>query len=113
IFFRSFLIGFRMYGHLAKVFQVPSQRPSPNVFPLQSILGGGQPVTTITQVSRLYLGGTFYLLEIVQPDNLTSGYALECEGHDEDFTFEVFASQLLYYANRVAPNAFSDCLFPL
>jgi hypothetical protein len=101
-----------MYGHLAKAFQIPSQRPTPNVFPLQSMLGGGQPVTAITQVSRLYLGGTFYLLEMLQPDSLTPEHALECEGHEEDFTFETFVSGLMYYAMRVAPNSFNDCLFP-
>lgn len=67
----------------------------------------------MAQVSRLYLGGTFYLLEILQDGSLTPEHALESEGHEENFTFEVFISHLMYYAMRVAPNGFTDCLFPL
>ena len=45
--------------------------------------------TEVEMVSRLYLGGTFYLLEIRDCDS-NSTYALESEGHGEGFSFAGF-----------------------
>jgi hypothetical protein len=55
-------------------------------------------------VNKLYLGGTFYLIECC------GAYYFESEGHRDDFQLAYFMQLLLYYYQRFG---ITDCLFLL
>ena len=61
--------------------------------------------TTVEQLSRLHLGGTLYLLEITQEDNMNPKYVIESEGHQEGFSLDYFLNSFVQYG-------FHDCLIP-
>ena len=61
-------------------------------------------------VSRLHLGGTFWLLE-VRRNHTSTSYMLESEGHGDYFHFSVFSAMVMSYT-RTLGHIIYDCLIP-
>lgn len=61
-------------------------------------------------VSRLHVGGTFWLLEVRQNYTPTS-YMLESEGHSDYFRFSEFSATVLSYIETLG-HVIYDCLIP-
>ena len=77
-------------------------------FPMSTFSGVGSG-TTVEQLSRLHLGGTLYLLEITQENEISPRYVLESEGHQDGFSLDYFITSLVSLAMQYG---FNDCLNP-
>jgi len=71
------------------------------------IVGTTNEYLAAYQVARLYLGGSFWLLGIQYVTHWC--YALESEGHDENFGFQRFKESLFSYAKLIGFQV-SDCM---
>ena len=70
-----------------------------NLYPLLN--GVSNYNTTTDQISRFHLGETFYLLQITkEEDRGVPQYAIESEGHREDFSFDSFLGTLQVQATQ-------------
>ena len=74
-----------------------------------STFNGINSGTTVEHLSRLHLGGTFYLLEITQDDEISPRYVLESEAHHDGFSLDYFITSLVSLAMQYG---FNDCLNP-
>jgi hypothetical protein len=72
------------------------------LFPMQS---SGSTETSRWYVSRLYLGGTLYLLE-TGIDQIPTKYFLESDGHRGYFSFFEFKKKLMSFSRNY------DCICP-
>ena len=92
----SFLTVNSTFRHQSKTFKLSTKRtPVQDSLALSSNGNGGLDDVE-AQIARLYLGGTFSLLEI--SSEKTTRYVLESEGHNDQFHFPKFCVSLLDYS---------------